>query len=468
MVELIGRDEDLRLLDDTYKVRKFKCCAIIGRRRIGKSALIEKFVEDKDNIYFEFLEGLPEINLRYMENVIGRYKGVKVSYRDFMDAFDDLSAIAKEKKVTIVFDEFTYAMSYNAFPALTKNLIDRGLGDSYLIISGSLVRMLEAEINDYSKPLFGRVRIIRLNRIGLTESRAFHPKMSELDLLKLHIISGGSPYYLSETPANSLEEYFERYIIPVRSPFHDEGEQILIRELKEPELYKPILDALASGKNDVKLISDFAKIDGTTCRSHISKLLDAGIISEIKPMYDSPKKPVRYRFEDAMVALHFRVFRKLSFGPLSRYKTYTNAIETELGRLFEPYCMRFISENYGILSIGSWFRTILIEKGEESENDADSRRIKGSVEIDIVSDISDGRNRIELFTECKLTKERTGMHELNELDRKLTHVHGKKNYRRMLISTGGFDPKLADMAETENIMLIDIDCIFGHKALPQP
>ncbi|MBR6871832.1 MAG: ATP-binding protein, partial [Candidatus Methanomethylophilaceae archaeon] len=87
MAEFIGREKELRTLQEIYELRKFMCCAVIGRRRIGKSSLIEKFVEDKRSLYFEFVEGTPETNLRIMEIVIGDYLGEKTAFESFVDAF---------------------------------------------------------------------------------------------------------------------------------------------------------------------------------------------------------------------------------------------------------------------------------------------------------------------------------------------------------------------------------------------
>ncbi len=132
--DFIGREKELRTLQEMYDLRKFKCCAVIGRRRIGKSSLIEKFIEDKRSLYFEFVEGSPETNLRIMEAVIGDYLGEETVFKDYVNAFLSLGSIARQEKLTIVFDEYTYALSYKSFSSLTKNLIDRDIGESYLIL----------------------------------------------------------------------------------------------------------------------------------------------------------------------------------------------------------------------------------------------------------------------------------------------------------------------------------------------
>ena len=467
MKELVGRDEDLALIQESYESRKFNCCAIIGRRRIGKSTLIEKFVEDKRHIYFEFAKGLPEVNLRIMENVMSDFKGIETSYKDFVEAFDDLSRTVRADNIVVVFDEFTYALSFKSFSSLTKNLADRGLGNSFLIICGSLVGMMEDEIENYSKPLYGRTRRIDISGIGLEDSRRFHPNMSDLDLLRLHMITGGSPFYLADTPADTFGDYFDRYIIPARGMFHDEGEHIITRELEDPSKHIAILDALAVGRNDIRHMSEYTKMDETTCRTIVSKLIDMGAIEQVRPMCGAPSKPARYRFSDGMVALHFRVFRNRGIGPNATYASFEERILTEMGILFENYCANLLSDRYPVKAIGKWFDRIPVRDIMGNVVREEGKAITENVDIDVVAEVLDGRNEVEIFTECKFRKSPSGLEELNELEHRMDHVHGKKNARMMLISTGGFTESLIQEAETKGAMLVDIDAIFGRKPMPE-
>ena len=457
MVELVGRESDLAELNSIYELRKFKCCAIVGRRRIGKSTLIEKFVEDKKHIYFEFLKGLPEVNLRHMELVIGDYLGKETSFRDFIEAFRVLGEITRKDDVVIVFDEFTYALSYDSFSSLTKNLLDRDINGSFLIISGSVIKMMESEIEDYSKPLYGRTQRMDISGLSLRDSIAFHPNMPRIDILRLHVLTGGSPFYLADTPADTLQEYMDRYVLPERAMFHYEGEQIITREIDNPSRCIDILDAMAAGRNDIKLICDYTGMDNTSCRKYMDKLMELGVVEQIHPMCGCPEKPARYRFKDAMVAIHFRIIRNMSIRSKVGFDAYSLQIYTELGRMFESYCSDVIIDSYMVTDIGTWIDRIPSDDGTSKE----------LTDIDLVAEAIDGRNKVELFAECKLKNAPVGFETLNDLDRKLNFVHGKKNYRRVLISASGFQQELYGYAEGAiDLMLIDSDCLFGDKQMP--
>ncbi len=466
VAEFIGREKELRTLQEIYELRKFMCCAVIGRRRIGKSSLIEKFVEDKRSLYFEFVEGTPETNLRIMEIVIGDYLGEKTAFESFVDAFSSLGTIAKREKLVIIFDEFTYALSYESFSSLTKNMIDRDIGESFLIISGSLVKMMESETGRYEKPLYGRTQRMYLGGVGLADSKRFHPNMPDLDVLRLHIMTGGSPYYLSRTPAESLDDYIEKYILPTDSMFHDEGLNILVRELDSPRKCTDVLDALAVGRNDTRRISDYSGIDETTCRKVLSELTEFGIIEPLHPMFGTSSKPIRYRFADGMVSLYFRIFRMMPPKSNAGYSAYRGRIATELGRLFESYCARFLSENYPITEIGTWYSAVPSTMEDGTMMRSDGRTATEMIEIDIAATANDGENNMEIFAECKLRNTPIGLGALKDLESKIANVHGKRNYRVMLISGSGFTDELMEKSDVPGVILIGPDALFGRTALP--
>ncbi len=466
MAEFIGREKELRTLQEIYELRKFMCCAVIGRRRIGKSSLIEKFVENKKSLYFEFVEGSPETNLRIMEAVIGDYLGEKTAFESFVDAFSSLGTLARREKLVIVFDEYTYALSYESFSSLTKNMIDRDIGESFLIISGSLVKMMESETGRYEKPLYGRTQRMHLGGIGLADSKRFHPNMPDLDVLRLHIMTGGSPYYLSKTPAESLDEYIERYILPADSMFHDEGLNILVREFDSPRKYVDVLDALAVGRNDTRRISDYTSIDETTCRKVLSKLTEFGIIEPLHPMLGTSSKPVRYRFADGMVSLYFRIFRMMPSRSHAGYSAYRGRIATELGRLFESYCANYLSMHYPITEIGTWYSAVPSVDEDGAIVKSDGKTVTEMVEIDIAATANEGLSNIEIFAECKLRNVPIGLGALKDLESKIANVHGKRNYRVMLISGSGFTDELMERADVPGVILIGPDALFGRADLP--
>src|SRR3990167_1104614 len=93
---LVGRNAELKLLESQYKARGSQIVVVYGRRRVGKSSLIEKFVEDKLHLHFEGLEGLSTVE-QIQEFTKDLAKQVndpllgKVIFKSWTDVFDYLT-----------------------------------------------------------------------------------------------------------------------------------------------------------------------------------------------------------------------------------------------------------------------------------------------------------------------------------------------------------------------------------------
>ena len=68
------REKELKKLGKRYERDSFECIIIYGRRRVGKTALINRFVEDKPVIYFSALNAASQENLHGLSKAIGTYK----------------------------------------------------------------------------------------------------------------------------------------------------------------------------------------------------------------------------------------------------------------------------------------------------------------------------------------------------------------------------------------------------------
>ena len=85
----IGRERELAALDKLYSSNKFEFAVIYGRRRVGKTALINRFIDDKKVIYFMGVESNAKQNLENLSKSIMEYaSGIAtgVSFDSFQDA----------------------------------------------------------------------------------------------------------------------------------------------------------------------------------------------------------------------------------------------------------------------------------------------------------------------------------------------------------------------------------------------
>ena len=70
----IGRERELQTLNSLYNSNRFEFAVIYGRRRVGKTALINEFTKDKDTIFFTGIETTAKENLYNFSGCIMEYK----------------------------------------------------------------------------------------------------------------------------------------------------------------------------------------------------------------------------------------------------------------------------------------------------------------------------------------------------------------------------------------------------------
>ena len=159
----VGRKDELDKLNQLYKRNEFQMVVIYGRRRIGKTTLINEFVKNKKAIFFSAEEANDVLNLETISNrifdVFNISKEQINGFKSWNDVFSFLGEKSKDEKIILVIDEFPYAARANkSLKSILQNSIDHILKDSklFLILCGSEISFMEEEVLGYKSPLFGR------------------------------------------------------------------------------------------------------------------------------------------------------------------------------------------------------------------------------------------------------------------------------------------------------------------------
>jgi len=193
MKKFVNRKQELDFLGKQYQVQKSSLVIIYGRRRIGKTALIKKFIEDKPAIYFLASEEVESQNIEYFKRAVSSFLKnpliEKLSGISWDDIFDILVKTKSDKKVVIVFDEFQNLCKTNpAFASILQRIWDEKLknGNFMLILCGSLISMMQEYALSYSSPLYGRrTGQIRLKQFSFKEAKEFFPDATDDQFLDI-------------------------------------------------------------------------------------------------------------------------------------------------------------------------------------------------------------------------------------------------------------------------------------------
>jgi AAA+ ATPase superfamily predicted ATPase len=316
----VGRDYQLKLLSSVWDKESSSLVVVSGRRRIGKSTLIERFAE-KSRCRFIEIEGLPPdatmTNERQLANFcerIGKSAQIEAPQaKNWAEAFDFLDKVITGKSKVIVFlDEISWMGGYDdGFAGLLKNAWDMQLSKHkrlVLVLAGSVSAWIQKNILN-AKGFVGRVSIdLNLTELPLSACCSFwgrrttHVSMREMvDILS---VTGGIPKYLQEiNPRLSADENIRRMCFLPEGYLFKDFDSIFSDVFGEGIAAKRrILNILADGPASV---SELAKAMSIEPNGHITNDLNdltvAGFVAAgagLNPVTNAKVREVRYRLCD--------------------------------------------------------------------------------------------------------------------------------------------------------------------------
>ena len=455
IIMFIGRDEELKILENIWSGRSPKTCAVYGRRRAGKTTLVENFCSKKKHIRFSFIKSTEEKNAALMASSLSRFTGLdKSDITTFQQALDALSEIISKENIVIFMDELSYLLEQvpHASSEL-QHFIDHSLkkSKSMLIVCSSTVSKIRMEIENEDMPLYGRfINRIYLKQFHYWQCEKMHPEMDRLDALKTYMVIGGYPTYHEIIQDRSFRDMVTRHLIGPNAPLSEEAINKISMELSPIPTIEAILLDISHGCTDAKMISEKEGISRTLCSKYLREMEELDIVEHLTPMANSDRKTNIYRIKDPLVAFwHTVLYNNLDLATSSNRETAYDAMSEDLSKFlndrFTDVCMDYMRSRFICKRIGRWWGCI---EGERSE-------------IDIVAEIVDNRGSYAILAECRFGNRKTGVPTLEELKYRSKFVKGYNNTRFMIFSASGFTEELIDIAEFRNdLELVSLDDMF--------
>lgn len=327
MSKFIGRERELERLKSFLKKRSASFVVLRGRRRIGKSRLIEEFGKSFTSFYS--FAGLPpekgvttETQLQeFSRQLAQQFKAPYAFYQDWSDAFWALGERVQSGRVLILFDEISWmSMDEPSFLGKIKNLWDYHLKKNnqlIFVICGSASAWIESNILN-STGFVGRVSYtLTLNELPLAACDQFWPKnISPYEKLKILSVTGGIPKYLEEiNPHLSAEENIKQLCFSKGAILVEEFRQIFSDLfLRDSLFYKKSIKALVTGAKERNELCELLRIDpGGRISDYLSELELSGFITRdftwsIKSGMDS--KLSKYRLSDNYTRFYLKYIDK--------------------------------------------------------------------------------------------------------------------------------------------------------------
>lgn len=461
MNKFIDRNDEIAFLEKEYKRDGSALVILYGRRRVGKTALTNKFIEDKQAVYFLATEENETQNRVAFKNIVAEQTGNELLMNANVDSWDMIfkvwmdAAASAEKKLMII-DEFQYLGKANhAFPSVFQRIWDTILKDRnvMVVLCGSLISMMESQTLAYSSPLYGRrTGQIKLKQIPFRRYQEFFPDKSIKELIEYYAITGGVPKYI-ELFYDSSDIYaaIENNVLSKSSFLYDEPNFLLQREVSEVGSYFSIIKTIASGNQKLSKIATTLELKQTGLTKYLKTLINLDILArEVPVTEDNPENSKRglYKIKDNFMLFWFRfIFPNLSYiesghAELAMKRIRTNFVNTHVSYVYEDVCIEKMWElnvsdtwDFHFDKVGRWWNN--------------------NTEIDIVALDQEGSHAI--FGECKYWTNKVGVDVLRNLELKAKQVEWKREMRKdyfILFSVNGFSAELTELADARKDLIL--------------
>ncbi len=354
----IGRDRELDVLVDLAEGRSPELFVLYGRRRVGKTELLQRFCEGRRAVYFQAAQVREKDNLRAFRDALADVLGDgvgSVTFEDWNAALRFTADRAEGERLVVVLDEFPYLCEANkGLPSILQRFWDSIGKNSKLMIvlCGSQVSFMEEEVLSERSPLFGRrTAQRRLQPLPPPDTIGFFPAWSIEHRMLAFGILGGMPAYLRRfDDSRTLQENIFREVLRPEGYLFEEVQFLLRNELTSPATYNSILSAVARGERKVGDIALAVGVDSTTANKYLSVLRDLGLVERLIPITDpDPLRSRRgtYHIADRFLAFHFRhVQPNVSLINAGRgARVLEESVEPDFGRLFDEARIDFVLDH---------------------------------------------------------------------------------------------------------------------------
>lgn len=399
----VGRRRELAALAAAYAAAPAQLLPVYGRRRVGKTELLRRFVAGKPAVFFAAAQKLRQSQLADFLRAAASHleRGFLADLRP--DSWDTAlravrGAAPAGRRLVLVLDEFQWlCASAPELPSVLQRLWDEewqrdpGL---MVVLCGSAIGFMEREVLGARSPLFGRrTGQMRIEPLSFAEATELFPRWSLEEKARAWFVVGGVPAYLRQfDPAGSVVQNLARLVFGPDGYFQQEPAFLLREELAEPSHAFSILQAVGLGRQGQKEVADEVGLKPNALDRHLKALVALGYLERVQPLQPGTpsRKAVQYRVADPLLRFWFRYVEphQHEIGRLEPARAFEQIVtptwEGHCGDGFERLCRAVLPALYAREGVPGRFRV----------GDYWSRE----VQIDVVGLRSDG---VVDLGECK-------------------------------------------------------------------
>jgi len=314
-----GRKRELTLLDELWTAPEASFLVLYGRRRVGKTRLLTHWLKRGARGLYWVTEPSSTLDqLRSFSQALYNFANpaapapADFTYATWAQALQQVANLAREERLVLIIDEFTYLLDNNpGLAGVLQNAWDHQLSQSnlFLIISGSHLGMMQRQILSYQAPLYGRAtRQLSLQPFLFGATNLFFPTYDAGDRVALYAIFGGIPTYWERIDAEAtLSDNIRRQLLTPDNLMQAEPRLLLQDFVRDPNNYIAILRAIASGARTQKEISSHTGLAQGHVSKYASVLREAGFVERRIPVTSGERSRLgRYHITDPYLRFYYR------------------------------------------------------------------------------------------------------------------------------------------------------------------
>ena len=387
---MIGRKQEIKELNKLYDRDQAELVAIYGRRRVGKTYLVDETFAGRITFRHAGLspadenpKGLLKLQLDHFYNSLelhGMEKSEKP--KSWLDAFllleKYLQKIDDGSRQVVFLDELpwldtpksgfirAFEAFWNTWGCHRKNLM--------VIVCGSANSWIQDKLINNHGGLYNRVTYeIKLSPFTLRECEEFyksnHVMLSRYDIAQSYMIFGGIPYYMGYVDGEmSLAQNIDNLFFKRNAVLRDEYHRLFASVFVNPEAVKSIVQLLYSrnlGYTRREIVEKLGITDGGRLSRHLNALIASDFIIKYIP-FGCGKREEHYKLIDpfCMFYLHFASNQKKVNEKFWQQNVTSGPVSIWRGFAFENVCFNHVEQIKRALGIS----------GVISENSAWSKR----------------------------------------------------------------------------------------------
>ncbi|MBP5346991.1 MAG: ATP-binding protein [Bacteroidales bacterium] len=364
MKQVIARTAEVETLERKYRSQQSEFVIVYGRRRIGKTYLVNQVFADR--FTFTYVGARKQKQEKQLQRFAAQLKEYSHSafapqLQSWEDAFDQLRSLIeqrpKEERKVIFIDEmpwidtprssFVEALEYfwNAWAAQRSDILFIACGSASSWMVNKLIRNRGGLHNRITEQIY--LRPFRLNEC---EQYLHHCgcQWDRYTILQCYMAMGGVPYYMNLlNPSQSLAQNIDRLYFAKNAPMREEFDELFNALFNQADKYIAAINALASNRQGL-LRAEIASKTGMSGGS-LTKILENLERCDFIETYARYKSSVRnsiYRISDPYTLFYFKFLHNRNTKDEHWWTNNmaSHSVEAWQGFSFESICMTHLAQ----------------------------------------------------------------------------------------------------------------------------